>query len=340
MKQRIVLIFAVVLGGLSIIGAGCSQINSSDVNHFDSGSKEKIKIAAAIFPLYDIAGIVAGDDAEVLLIAPPGASPHYFDPTPSLLKEMQGTDFIFKIGAGLDDWVEGLTSNIDGAEIVDISKKVSLKKSVSPHLHKEGESVHAQEIEGSGHEEGGHKAHEHSEHGAHGHVHGDFDPHYWLDPMIAKDMAMYIAEKLAQSDGAHAGEYVQRANMFAAELAKKDIEWKALVAELVNKEIVTFHNAFMYFAEHFGLTIVATFEPFPGKEPTAQYLAGLRDEIDAHSISTLFLEPQMSKSSIESFAKDYDLSVGVLDPLGGINGVESYIDIIEYNLRSIVGVNK
>ncbi len=325
MKKQILFILIALVGGLSLAGAGCASQHPDDSTMGKTAAPntdEPLKIAATIFPLYDIARTVAGEDAEAVLITPPGASPHFFEPTPSLLKELHGTDIVFQVGAGLDSWIEDITTNIDGASTVDLSTYIELKKTVAPHLHEDGDSMH------SGH------VHDH------GHAHGEFDPHYWLDPVIAKDIAMHMAEILAEENPAQTAAYVQRANAFAAELAKQDTAWKATLSEVSNKDIATFHNAFMYFTDHFGLSVAATFEPFPGKEPTPQYIAGLQEEIDVHTITTFFLEPQMPKGPIQQFAKDNGLQVGVIDPIGGIEGRESYIDLITYNVQTIAEVNK
>lgn len=342
MKKQLLLAIIAMVGGLSLIGAGCMGIGRN-VDH--SSSAETLKVAATIFPLYDIVRSVGGVDVEAVLITPPGASPHYFDASPALLKRLQGSDMIFQIGAELDDWVIDIAENVPGAEVVDMSHDVALRKSSNPHVHEDEE--HEDEHEHEENVDHDDEMHEHEdEHGheaegeeAHDHVHGEFDPHYWLDPMIASDMAMHIAGQLAQHDPDHAAEYTARANAFVAELAKKDTEWKSALSGVSRKELVTFHDAFSYFAEHFGLEVVATFEPFAGQEPTAQYLAELQEEVRSHEIKTLFLEPQLPAKTIEQFAKDNGLGIGTLDPVGGVDGRMSYIDLIDYNIHTIIETN-
>lgn len=347
MKKRLLFALVAFLGGLSLMGSGCAVVPEQEDHAQHDG---ELKIAATIFPLYDIARTVAGDDAHVTLITPPGASPHYFDASPSLIKKLQGSDFIFQIGAELDDWVVDLADNVPGAEVVDLSHDISLKKSSDTHLHEDGENRHGHEedheheedVHHEDHEEDMHAhEHEHEAEGeeAHDHAHGEFDPHYWLDPMIATDIAMHIAEELAHHDADHAAEYTARANEFAAEIAKKNAEWTDALQGISQRELVTFHDAFSYFAEHFGLEVVATFEPFAGQEPTAQYLAELKDEVMFHNIKTLFLEPQLPAKTIEQFAKDNGLAIGILDPVGGVDGRMTYIDLIDYNVRTIIETN-
>ena len=111
--------------------------------------------------------------------------------------------------------------------------------------------------------------------------------------------------------------------------------WKEKLSDISSKNIVTFHDAFGYFADHFGLQIVATFEPFPGKEPTPSYLQALQEEITERQITTLFIEPQLSAAALQQFADDNNLTIGTLDPLGGTDERLSYIDMMHYNVKSI-----
>ncbi len=80
-----------------------------------------------------------------------------------------------------------------------------------------------------------------------------------------------------------------------------------------------------------GLYIVVTFEPFPGKEPTAKYLEELNKVVKEDNIKVIFSEPQMSNDVLKPFAKDLGLELFVLDPLGGDEGRDSYIETMEYN---------
>lgn len=283
----------------------------------------KAKIAVTIFPAYDIAKQVAGSHATVELILPPGASPHTFDPTPSALRKLNGAQRIFVIGQGLDAWAEGIADNIPSASIVSLDHGISLRESAEGHDDHEDEH----EEEGEHHDED-HDAVEHEDH-----EHGAFDPHYWLDPENAGFMANTIAEELSDLDPDNASAYRENAASFASRVMENDGTWKQSLANISTREIVTFHDGFFYLADHFDLHIVATFEPFPGREPTPSYLRELKEEIAEHAVQVLYTEPQLHGSSLEQFAADNNVQVAVLDPLGGVEGRDSYIDLIGYNVR-------
>ena len=105
--------------------------------------------------------------------------------------------------------------------------------------------------------------------------------------------------------------------------------------EVKKQPIITFHDAFGYFSDHFGITVVATVEPFAGKEPTPQYLVELGNIIKELNVRYLFTEPQLSSRNIQAFASDNNLVVGVLDPIGGLQTRETYIELISFNVNAL-----
>lgn len=274
----------------------------------DSPSTEdRPKIAATIFPLHDIAGNIVGDNMEVVGILPPGASPHTYAPSPRQIGELGGVRIVFSIGHGLDDWTDNLIDMLPNA------KKVVVDEGI--HL------VEPTELE---------------EHEEPGHNHEGANPHYWLSIRNAKQIARTIAEEVIRIDSA--GEDVYRKNLetYLSELdsARKRIEEQ--IGGLSVRKMMTFHDAWVYYADEFGLEIVGAFEPFPGKQPTPRYLAELHERAKEHNLKALFSEPQLSSETVSSFVSDIDLDLYVLDPLGGGKGRGSYIELLDYNTRVIV----
>ena len=186
-KQLLIAVAAVVLIGAAVFGIASTSSDDGE-----------LKVAATIFPLYDITKNIAGDDIEVVQMLPAGASPHTFDPQPSLVSELEGTDIVFSIGNGLENWADNLTESV-GAESVVVDSGIELRDSVEgehghdeekedEHSDEEGhehedEEEHSDEEEGHEHEEGeeGHDEHGHDEEekdeDEHGHAHGPTDPH-------------------------------------------------------------------------------------------------------------------------------------------------------------------
>lgn len=302
-------IFILLIGG--IIGSGVVLMSMLSPNTVPVEHK-KIEVAATTFPIYDIARTVAGNDAVVHLIVPPGTSPHAFDVSAQTVKNISGSDILFMSGHGVDDWIASLQHALPDVPVVVTDRNISLRTAVSHDEHEE-------------------EAHE----GEDEREHGPTDPHYWLDPDNAKIMAATIAEELIKIDPAHSEAYTNRKDVFIQELEKQDVVWQAQLASFQQRDILTFHDAFYYFAEHFDLHVVATYEPFVGKEPSPQYLAELHEIVKEHSIRTLFIEPQLSRSGLDAFAADVGATIGVLDEMGGADGKDSYMRLIDANVREV-----
>ncbi len=265
----------------------------------------RLRVAATIFPLYDMVKNVAGSDAEVLLLLPPGAEPHSFDPSPSLVRDLQQTDVVFSIGEGLDRWVEPITDGTD-ATLVTVSQGIVLSSAT--------ESITDEEAAES---------------------EGPTDPHYWLSIPNAVIMTQNIAATLASVDPNHAESYFARRDAYVSQLLAAETEVRQLLSSVSNPKIVTFHDAWYYFAKEYGLEIVGSFEPTAGREPTPKYLSLLAKAIDQSSATTLYTEPLFSDAAIASFADDQGLTLAELDDIGGVGSRSSYIALMRTNAQTI-----
>jgi ABC-type Zn2+ transport system substrate-binding protein/surface adhesin len=110
---------------------------------------------------------------------------------------------------------------------------------------------------------------------------------------------------------------------------------KQVLAPARGKSILTLHDAWFYFAENFGLKIAGTFEPAAGQEPTPRYIAELQRTIKREHIGIMFIEPQLSSRVLETFAEDNHVGIAKLDPLGGVEGRSTYLQIMEFNADAI-----
>jgi len=292
----------------------------------------QIKVATTIFPLYDITKKIAGEYVTVLNILPPGGSPHTFEVTPSTIKEMQGTSLIFTVGDPLDTWASEIAANIGNAAIKPVSEGINLQPFTFGHSHKHEEDGHADEHEEHGdeteeeeHEEDGH-ADEHEE---------MLDPHYWLDTDNAKIIAANIATELSRLDPMHADDYQKNLNTYQTELDAVRQQISNLLRDVKRKDLIVFHESWNYFTREFGLEIAGVFTTAPGQEPTPQQLKALHDTATAHDIHVVFSEPQLSPETIKPFVEDLNLSLYVLDPLGGLDTRDSLIHTLLYNAQTL-----
>lgn len=259
----------------------------------------KIKVAATIFPISDIIKNVAGDKIEVINILPAGASPHTFEVTPKQIKELADVKVIFMIDHGLDDWVKKVKDSVPNATLVNVDQNINLLR-----MGNEEESITGK------------------------------DPHYWLNAANAKIIAENINNSLAEIDSKNSEYYNNNFNNYLFELDKLDLDIKEELKDLQTRNIVTFHEAWGYFAKAYDLKVEATIEPFPGKEPTIQYLEDLNKIVKDNNVKVIFSEPQLSNETIKPFVNDLGLKLYVLDPIGGVEGRNSYVEMMKYNAQT------
>jgi len=334
-----------ILGTVVLLALIVFVVIRNDTSTVEQENQKNV-VATTIFPLYDITQQVAGDKFEVVLMLPPGASPHTFDPQPSLLKDLQGSQAIFAIGHGLDDWTTVVAESIN-APIVTVDGDINLRESEESHKEHFDEEGSEHHHEDENMDDGTHEEHEHELKDKHadvhkentdaheGHDHGPVDPHYWLSLNNAKQITMNIANELSELDPENASTYITRAEAYVEKIVALEIETKDTTESILNKNIISLHDAWYYFAEDFELNLVGTFEPSAGKEPTPQYIISLQEEIADHDVLVLFIEPQLSQSSIKSFADDNNLGIAIIDPLGGVDGRNTYLELMRYNIYQV-----
>ena len=285
--------------------------------HSTECMSKKLPVITSIYPVADMVQQVGGDHVDVTFVLPAGASPHTFEPKPSLVKKVSSARIFFRIGAGLEFWAEKFIA-LAGSSLTTIvlSEGVSL-------IHTTGH--HHENKAGDPHTGSGISNHESSV----------ANPHIWLDPAIAKSMVNKITAVLCEVDHQHLTYYKQRGQNYLNDIDKLDRLIKVKVANFNIKKYVSFHASWVYFARHYGLEPVGIIEAAPGRNPTPIQIKNIVAMIKRDQIRAVFAEPQLNSRAAEIIAREAEVNVLLLDPLGGPNlkGRNTYIDLIKYNLN-------
>lgn len=144
---------------------------------------------------------------------------------------------------------------------------------------------------------------------------GEENAHVWLDPVRAAQQVRNIAAGLAQADPEHAKAYEANGEAYASRLTSLGNDLRAQLADVKSREIITFHEAFPYFAEAFDLHVAAVIEREPGSEPTTQEIAHTVDLVQEKGIAALFVEPQYPDRAAETIARETGAGIYTLDPI-------------------------
>jgi ABC-type Zn uptake system ZnuABC Zn-binding protein ZnuA len=261
----------------------------------------KVKVAASIVPLGDFVRQVGGDRVEVMVMVPPGAAVETYEPAPMQMRFLETAQVLVLNGVSLEFWASSAISSVARADllVVDTSKGIKLL------------DVGTDPESSSG------------------------NPHIWMDPQRAMVQVEHIRDALIQVDPAGTATYTANAERYINQLRALDQEIEARVATWSTKEFISFHAAYRYFADRYGLDQVAVIEEFPGKEPTPGYVASVIDEARKMSARAIFADVQFSPMAVQTIAGETGKKVVFLDDLGGMGARKTYIDTIQYDVAEM-----
>lgn len=143
----------------------------------------------------------------------------------------------------------------------------------------------------------------------------DGNPHVWVSFEGARRQAANIAEVLAAVSPDRAEAFRANARAYAGKLSALEKTMRDALAPYAGTPIVTFHEAFPYFARDFRLEIAGVIESEPGTEPSARELADTIKLVRARRVKALFGEPQFSDRSAQVIARETGTRVYQLDPV-------------------------
>lgn len=266
-------------------------------------------VVASIKPVELLVKAVAGDSVEVSTLVPPGSSPHNYSMKPSQRRALEQADVIFWVGPDMETFLNRL---LGGKEFA--GRAVAFLESEG------GESEHDEHHDEHGHDH---------ESDAHHHDHGDGeDPHIWVDPILALDMAKDIRNALAELEGANPEQLNANLERFQTELLNKEQSIRASFAGLDNVSLFAYHDAFTRYAKHYGLTLEGVLTLNPELSPGARHIADVQAKLEAANQPCLLTEPQFNRQWWRSITEGLNVTFSTWDPLA--TNIEStpsgYID--------------
>jgi zinc transport system substrate-binding protein len=260
-------------------------------------------VVTDIPPIHALVSQVMGNLGQPVLLLERGADEHDFQLRPSQAAAVAGADLVVWIGPELTPWLDSaMDSRPEGANTLAL-------------LAAEGTVTRAYSDPAPGEDVAG-KGHDHTEDG-HDHAHEGTDPHVWLDPGNARTWLGLIAADLARLDPDNAATYA--ANAAAAEegIDAMDAEISAILAPVRGKPLVTFHDAYGYFGDHYGLTIAGSIALGDASSPGAQRLSALRTTLESGDALCIFPEAQHDPALVTQMAEGTGARIGgALDPVG------------------------
>jgi zinc/manganese transport system substrate-binding protein/manganese/iron transport system substrate-binding protein len=253
---------------------------------------------------------IGGDKVDVYPVLRANIDPHDFEPAPADLQAIATADVVVKNGVGLERWFEPtIKSAAPHGAIVDASAGVAIRNGNGTDEEAEG------------------------------------DPHIWHNPQNAKIMVANIARALETADPADTPTFAANLASYTTKLDALDAEIRTQLDTLTNKKIVTNHDAFGYYVDHYGLqyvgSVIPSFDTQAELSPTD--INDLVAEIKAQGVKAIFSESSLPPKTAAAIAKEAGVRVvagddalygDTLGPPGSDS--DTYLTMEQHNTREIV----
>ena len=310
--KSLVFILVSILILLSISNGYAQQNENRDTKH----DTEKIKVVTSFYPFYEIAKEIGGNNTIVTSVIPIGVEPHDWEITPQRISNIMEADVIIYNGIGFDSWL-GKKEQFRNSFIVDISKDLQLIKIGEQALENPGQ---------------GRQYDDHT---------SRYDPHVWLDPIFVKNISNTISSALIKLDPNNTKAYEQNTKNFIQRLDGLDSLIKTSLNNCKLKDFITFHEAFQYFANRYGLNQHAVHGNSPEGEILPQQIIQIISIAKDLGIDTIYSEELKDPRLSQTLAAEIpNGKVLLLSPIEVLNQEEQkkdigYIDKMKMNLQSL-----
>jgi zinc/manganese transport system substrate-binding protein len=256
---------------------------------------------------------IADDKVEIASIAKGYQDPHFVDAKPSYLLKLRRADLLIVVGLELEvGWLPPLLTNARNSRILP-GNLGYLDASTGCRILQKPTGTVDRSL---------------------GDVHPFGNPHYWTDPENGRVIAQHIAEKLEELDAANAKAYQDNLAKFEAKLTDKEKEWDAMAVSFKGTQVITYHNSWPNFAQHFGIEVVNHIEPKPGIPPSPVHVQELIAQIKRDKVPLLLVEPYFDDKLPQKIAQETGAQFHVFPPsVGGLPEIKTYFDLFDYDVK-------
>jgi len=302
-------VLALVVGAC---GGGAAATGAPGGSVIPSPAPDAVNVVATTTVFADLVREAGGAAVRVISLVPAGGDPHTYAPTPSDVRSIAGADLVVMNGLGVDDWLKPL--------VAEAKRPLSALVELGP------DEPGVTYLAGIGGAAAG---------GA-----GAVNPHLWLNVAYAELYVQRIVAALQAAAPAKQAALRVSGDAYLARLAALDEAIRAQIATLpaANRKLVSYHDAFPYFAAAYGLTIVGTVVPAPGQDPSAGQVVALIQTIRASGVKAIFSEAQFNPKVEQQLAAEAGVAVvsNLYNDALGAPPLDTYEAIMRWNADRVV----
>lgn len=298
----------------TVLGIFLFAIFLSACNGTETPSDSSLTIYTSIYPIQFIAEEIAGEDADVTSIFPPGVDAHTYEPTSKEITEIAKGDAFIYLGAGMESFAESAADALRSQDVhfAEIGKHENLFRKDDGH-----EGTHGDE-----------------------HDDGDFDPHIWLDPLRMIEMGDIIKDELIELNSDDKEAYNENFNLFKEKMLTLDEQFINTLESKANKHIIVSHAAYGYWEERYGIKQIPISGLSSNDEPSQKELADIARLAEREKLGYVIFETSGSNRLATIIQEHIDaekLTIHNLEVLteDDIAAEETYLSLMEKNLEAL-----
>ena len=282
-------------------------------------AEAKLNVVATLPDLAALARTIGSEWVEVTTLAKPTEDPHFVDARPSFVVKLRAADLLIDGGAELEQgWLPPLLQNARNPKIefgapgrVNASAGLQLLD-VPKELTRSAGDVHALG-----------------------------NPHFMVDPIMAKVVAQHLAQAFAKIDSAHAVAYQSNYQHFETAIDAKLQIWGQAMQPFRGAQVVAYHDSWLYFAHRFGFNVDIFLEPKPGIPPSPSHLAHVIAQMKTFHAQAIIVEPFHNRKIAEKVAASTGARVIEFSQFpGGLPQTETYEALIDTLVAHLVNALK
>ena len=303
----------------SLLFIGCNNNTNSNKTTDD----DTLNIVTSFYPLYISTINIAKDIPNVTVTNMTKSQTgclHDYQLTPQDLKTLENADILVINGAGMESFLDGIISQYPNLQIINATEGLNLLED-DTHSHDDHDHDH--------------DVHDDNDEHAEDHDH-EYNAHVWVSVTGNIEEVKNISSQLENLNPENKDAYAANTDTYVSKLEDLKNEMHTELDNLPNRNIITFHEAFPYFAEEFNLNIAGVIEIEPDSEPSAKEIEEIINTVKTKNIKALFTEPQYSSKVAETIATETGVTVYELDPIvtgdANADAYDDYINKMKKNL--------
>ena len=275
---------------------------------------DKIRVVTTTTDLKALTEVVGGDLVEVDSLARGNQNAHDLEVRPSLMIKVRRADLLILNGLELDGWAEVVIQGANNPNVipgapgrVDASQGIMVLEVPTSRVDR-----------------------------SMGDVHPVGNPHYTVDPGMAPAITANILGGLARVAPQHRSVFERNRTQFLGRLDEAMTRWSALLEPFKGGKVVVDHNMWPYFLTRFGLVQAGSIEERPGIPPTPTHLVNLIALMKAEHIKVVVMVPWADQKLAERVAQEAGAkAVTLANAVGALKGTDTYMDMLDYNVKTL-----